>query len=94
MKTDTFVIPMEEFSNTLFVKGCRQNVQVGFHGVLKLFIGAEALSSQTCLQLSKKGERPLYLSLTPLGQLAEQGLHKRQTSVLFHLHHERQFSYL
>ncbi|GBN56765.1 hypothetical protein AVEN_262351-1 [Araneus ventricosus] len=33
---------------------CRQRVEIGLLGVLKVFVCAEALPSQSCLQLSKK----------------------------------------
>ncbi|GBN00127.1 hypothetical protein AVEN_275590-1 [Araneus ventricosus] len=42
-------------------------------------------------QFSKKGESLLRLSLEPLGQPDEEGLHQRQTCVLVHVHLEHQF---
>ncbi|GBM72838.1 hypothetical protein AVEN_17887-1 [Araneus ventricosus] len=54
IKIEIFVIPLGEFSDTLFIKRCLQRVEIGLHRVLKLFVGADVLSSKTCLQLSKK----------------------------------------
>ncbi|GBM30057.1 hypothetical protein AVEN_88272-1 [Araneus ventricosus] len=53
-KIEIFFILVDEFSSILFIEGCRQLVQIDVLDVLKFFDSAEALSSQTCLQLSKK----------------------------------------
>ncbi|GBN78091.1 hypothetical protein AVEN_219431-1 [Araneus ventricosus] len=39
MKIETFVILVDDLSNTLFKEGCRQRVEICLHGVLKLFVG-------------------------------------------------------
>lgn len=54
VKFDTFVIPVGEFPNTLFIERCRQRFKIRLDGVLKTFLDAERLSSHTCLQLLKK----------------------------------------
>lgn len=54
VKFDTFVIPVGEFPNTLFIERCRQRFQIRLVGVLKTFLDAEWLSSHTCLHLLKK----------------------------------------
>ncbi|GBM86602.1 hypothetical protein AVEN_131423-1 [Araneus ventricosus] len=54
MKIEIFSILVSKFPNTLFIESCHKNVEIGLLGILKLFDGAEALSSHTCSQLSKK----------------------------------------
>lgn len=53
-KIVTFVTLVEKFSNTLFIRGLHQRVEIGLYGILKIFIGAEVLSYLTCLQFWKK----------------------------------------
>ncbi|GBM16658.1 hypothetical protein AVEN_88985-1 [Araneus ventricosus] len=48
---------MDDFANTLFTEGCRQRLATGLGDVLKLFVGAEALSVPPYLSSSLgKGE--------------------------------------
>ncbi|GBL84456.1 hypothetical protein AVEN_117212-1 [Araneus ventricosus] len=54
VKIETFVTEVDQFNNILFINNCC-HVETGqLQGDLKLFVGAEALCSQICLQLLKK----------------------------------------
>lgn len=48
-----FAIPVGEFSNTIFIKGCRQLAENDLHVVLKI-VSQGSVVLKTCLRVSKK----------------------------------------
>ncbi|GBM86852.1 hypothetical protein AVEN_225069-1 [Araneus ventricosus] len=80
---EIFVILAGEYSNGLFVEGCRLRAELDLRGALKLFVSAEVMPSQTSLQLSKK-VKVLNTIFTNDGH----------TCILVHFHHEHQFGHL
>lgn len=54
MKIETICHTVGPFSITLFIEDCRQHVETGLQGLLKIFVSAKVLYSQIGLQLQKK----------------------------------------